>query len=231
MRYDAIARAWLGFAAVSIVLAALVAATIWVVNPAEAARDPVATLQAAPAASPPADRARAPHLANDSGERLYLTPAASRLAARDGLLPAGIQSIIETTGKLQYGQFKWDTAGVPPGKLQIRVDLDRQLISVFIGPHEVGTAVIAYGANGKESPRGHLPILGKTRDYHSITYDAPMPYSLWLRSDGVAIHGSEVTPGHATNGCIGVPVEFARHLFDLAKTGDFVDIVGDAKAG
>ena len=226
MRYDAIARAWMGFAVVLIGIAALVGATIWVLTPAEAAHtDPVALPKSVTSAP------SLPHLAHDSGDRLYLTPNASRLAAKDGLLPAGIKSIIDTTGQLKYGQYKWDTVGVPPGKLKIRVDLDRQLISVFIGPHEVGTAIIVYGANGKESPRGHLPILGKTKDYHSITYDAPMPYSLWLRSDGVAIHGSEVTPGHATNGCIGVPTEFAKRLFALAHKGDIVDIIGDAKAG
>ncbi len=99
-------------------------------------------------------------------------------------------------------------------------------MSVFQGPHEIGTAVIVYGVDGKETPRGKLPILGKSRDYRSITYDAPMPYSLWLRDDGVALHGSSVEMGKATNGCIGVPVEFAERLFDVAAKGDVIEVLG-----
>lgn len=129
---------------------------------------------------------------------------------------------------MAFGEWHWDEQGVPPGPLSIRVDLERQLISVFRGPHEIGNAVIVYGIDGKETPRGRLPIRGKTRDYHSITYDAPMPYSLWLREDGVALHGSSVKLGKATNGCIGVPVEFAEKVFEAAETGDIVEVLGKA---
>ena len=83
----------------------------------------------------------------------------------------------------------------------------------------------------RKHPRGRLPILRKVADYHSRTYDAPMPSSLFLRNDGVAIHGSNVVPGKATNGCIGVPIPFAEELFDVAKVGDIVEIVGGEKSG
>lgn len=147
-------------------------------------------------------------------------------AARRGLLPAATQSLLSTGGPLAFGAWKWDEAGVPPGPVGVRVDLDRQLISVFRGAHEIGTAVIVYGAAGKDTPRGRLPILGKSRDHHSRTYDAPMPFSLWLREDGVALHGSNVRMGRATNGCIGVPVDFAEKLFAIAEKGDVIEIVG-----
>lgn len=86
--------------------------------------------------------------------------------------------------------------------------------------------MILYGAEGKETPRGKLRIRGKTRDHHSRTYDAPMPFSLWLREDGVALHGSNVAMGRATNGCIGVPVPFAEKLFAVARKGDVVEVIG-----
>ena len=120
---------------------------------------------------------------------------------------------------------------MPRGPLGIRVDLNRQLVSGFRGPDEIGTAVIVYGIDGKDTPRGKLPILGKTRDYHSVTYDAPMPFSLWLREDGVALHGSSVTMGKATNGCIGVPVEFAEKLFAVAEKGDIIEVIGGPGKG
>ena len=132
---------------------------------------------------------------------------------------------------MKFGTWRWDTAGVPAGPVSVRVDLDRQLVSVFQGRDEIGTAVIVYGVEGKDTPRGRLPILGKSRDYHSITYDAPMPFSLWLRDDGVALHGSNVRMGRATNGCIGVPVEFAGKLFEVARKGDIVEVVGAPAKG
>ena len=157
---------------------------------------------------------------------MFLSPAESGEAARRGLAPRGTRSILATGGKLAHGNWRWDEAGVPEGPLGVRVDLNRQLVSVFRGPDEIGTAVIVYGVDGKDTPRGKLPILGKTRDYHSVTYDAPMPFSLWLREDGVALHGSSVTMGKATNGCIGVPVEFAEKLFAVAEKGDVIEVIG-----
>ncbi len=63
----------------------------------------------------------------------------------------------------------------------------------------------------------------------SHTYDAPMPFALMLTNDGVAIHASNVRQGWATHGCIGVPIDFAKRLFDTAKLGDSVLIISAAK--
>lgn len=183
---------------------------------------------------PPSDSPTAvarPAFADASERRVFLTATEIAEAERRKLLPKGTRSILSTGGGLKYGEWRWDDQGVPAGQIAVRVDLARQLVSVFQGRDEVGTSVIVYGANGKETPRGKLPILGKSRDYHSITYDAPMPFSLWLRKDGVAVHGSSVTMGHATNGCIGVPVEFAEKLFEVAAKGDIVEVLGGPEAG
>jgi len=82
--------------------------------------------------------------------------------------------------------------------------------------------------NGKPTPTGAFPVLQKAADYHSTTYDAPMPYMLRLTADGVAIHASNVRQGWATHGCVGVPLEFARKLFAEAKLGDQVSITDKA---
>jgi len=161
-----------------------------------------------------------------SDARLFLTKLESVEAARRGLAPRGTRSIIRIGHALEFGEWHWDEQGVPEGRMAVRVDLARQLVSVYRGPDEIGTAVILYGAKGKETPLGKLPILGKSRDHHSRIYDAPMPYSLWLRNDGVAVHGTTVSAGRASNGCIGVPVEFAAKLFDAVDKGDIVEVIG-----
>jgi lipoprotein-anchoring transpeptidase ErfK/SrfK len=127
---------------------------------------------------------------------------------------------------LQFGDYSWDDRGVPAGPTWIRVDLKSQLMSVFRGPHEIGTAVIVYGGDNKQTPSGKLHVLGKARDHRSSLYDAQMPFTLRLTDDGVSIHASTVRWGAATHGCIGVPLPFAERLFAASKIGDEVVIVG-----
>ena len=144
-------------------------------------------------------------------------------------LPGGrrevVRSILNITKPMRFGDFVWNEDRIPAGSVWVRVDLTRQLLSVFRGGHEIGSAVILYGTDGKATPTGSFTILEKNPDYYSRTYDAPMPYMLRLTNDGVAIHGSNVRQGWATHGCIGVPLGFARLLFGVAKKSDPVIIV------
>jgi lipoprotein-anchoring transpeptidase ErfK/SrfK len=128
---------------------------------------------------------------------------------------------------MQYGDYVWNDRNVPNGPVWVRVDLDRQIISVFRAGHEIATAVVLYGADEKQTPAGVFPVLAKIKDHESSTYDAKMPYTLRLTGDGVSIHASEVRWGRATHGCIGVPLAFAKKLFDQVSKGDQVVIVSD----
>ncbi len=175
------------------------------------------------AATPPGTVAPA-QLPPDTDERHYLTPAAAQQGAALRILPPGARSVLKVDGQLSYGQWIWQDADVPEGDIIVRADLRNQLLSVFRGGHEIGTAVMLYGAEGHETPVGSFPIRRKVADYHSRAYDAPMPYSLFLTDDGVAIHGSDVRYGRATHGCVGLPEEFAQRLFAVADTGDRVEI-------
>lgn len=142
-----------------------------------------------------------------------------------GLAPGQVHSILNLPDRMRYGDFRWDEAGVPNGPILIRVDRRAQILSVFRDGHEIGTAVILYGAPQKPTPAGTYPVLGKAAFHRSRSYNADMPHTLWLTRDGVAIHGSRVREGAATHGCIGLPDAFARKLFDMVQPGDPVVIV------
>ncbi len=161
--------------------------------------------------------------------REILSPAQQIEAKRSGLLPAGVRSLLRTGGQMRHGEFQWNEEGAPAGPLTIWVDVRTQLISVFRGGHEIGTAVIVYGDDSMETPLGRFPILSKHRDYHSRSYDAPMPFSLFITDTGVALHGSPMSRRRATHGCIGLPDKFAELLFDAAKVGDLVEVVRSAE--
>lgn len=165
---------------------------------------PLAAPRAPPAASVPA------------------VPVAA-LASAD---PFVIKSILPIEGSIRYGDWFWDESAAPKaGKLVITVDLEARVISAFRDGHEIGTAVALLGTQSHPTPLGSFPILTKEKDNVSEKYDnAPMPHTLRLTWDGIAIHGSPVMNGYASHGCIGVPDDFAARLFAAAKRGDKVII-------
>ncbi len=156
--------------------------------------------------------------------RQKILPGEAVVANADKILPLGTKSLLIVPRRLQHGDYVWNEEGVPPGRVTIWVDLRRQMISAFRSGHEIGTAVIVYGAEDMSSPEGTFPILRKIRDYHSRSYDAPMPNSLFITNDGVALHGSPISKRRASHGCIGLPVDFAHQLFDATSVGDIVEI-------
>jgi len=181
----------------------------------------------APNAKPTARAARAAALPPG---RVAVTEASARQALQQGLILRPVGTILAVPGRMHYGDYRWDEAGVPKGRVWVRVDLQSQIISVFRSGQEIGTAVILYGADGLPTPAGKFPVLAKLKDHRSQTYDAPMPYTLRLTSDGVSIHASNVRWGYATHGCVGVPEAFAVKLFEAVSVGDPVLIVGQAPA-
>ena len=168
-----------------------------------------------------------PPVAAAPSDRIAVPADMLRQAYASGAIDRPIKTILNVHGRMRYGDYRWDDEGVPAGPTWIRVDLDAQLISVFRSGHEIGTAVILYGADGLATPTGKFPILAKFKDHRSATYDnAPMPFTLRLTGDGVSIHASNVRWGYATHGCIGIPESFAAKLFSVASVGDEVLITG-----
>jgi len=167
----------------------------------EATAAPAAETSAAPSASP--------------------TPVT---AGRDE--PLVIKRILPIDGPIRYGEWHWDEAGVPDGPLVVTVDLEARVVSVFRGGYEIGATAALLGTPQHPTPLGTFPILSRERHNVSEKYgNAPMPWTLRLTHDGVAIHGGGlVENGYASHGCIGVPDEFASRLFAAAKKGDKVII-------
>lgn len=147
--------------------------------------------------------------------------------------PFVIKRVLPIDGPIRYGEWHWDDEGVPPGPLVITVDLQARVISVFRNGFEIGAAAAMLGTDEHPTPTGLFPILTKERHNVSERYgNAPMPWTLRLTWDGIAIHGgSEVERGYASHGCVGVPDEFASRLFDIARVGDRVIVTNGQMTG
>jgi hypothetical protein len=135
-----------------------------------------------------------------------------------------VSRVLELERPLRHGDYVWRPEGAPKGRITITADLEAETLSVFREGYEIGVAAILYGVPDHPTPLGSFRILQKDATHKSNIYDAPMPYMLRLTNDGVAIHGSKVSWGTASHGCIGVPVQFAKLLFAEAKIGDTVTI-------
>jgi lipoprotein-anchoring transpeptidase ErfK/SrfK len=147
--------------------------------------------------------------------------------------PFTIKRILPIDGPIKYGQWFWDDKDVPAGPLVITIDLDARVLSVFRDGYEIGATAVLLGTDENPTPLGTFPILSKERHNVSEKYgDAPMPWTLRLTGDGVAIHGGHaVELGWASHGCIGAPNEFMSKLFAIAKVGDKAIITRGKRAG
>ena len=195
-----------------------------------------AATEAAPTAQ--AQAPRGPAVRMIASEVVQPLPAATAPAASSPFAyasndPFVIKSILPIEGSIRYGDWFWDESAAPKsGKLVITVDLEARVISAFRDGHEIGTAVALLGTRAHPTPVGTFPILTKERDNVSEKYnDAPMPWTLRLTWEGIAIHGSPVLNGYASHGCIGVPDHFAAKLFAAAGHGDKVIITRGRMVG
>lgn len=177
----------------------------------------------------PGDRATVVyHVVEPSGPRLRYPEGKRPALPLTGGETRQVASLLNVDQAMKFGDFVWNDDGVREGPAWVRIDLARQMISVFRGGDEIGTAVILYGTDGMPTPSGRFTVRNKDATYHSRSYDAPMPFALFLTDDGVAIHASNVRRGFATHGCIGVPEDFARRLFAVVEKGDPVWVLPPA---
>ena len=146
--------------------------------------------------------------------------------------PLTIKRILPIDEPIKYGQWFWDDKDVPQGPLVITVDLEARVLSVFRDGYEIGATAVLLGTDEHPTPLGTFPILAKERHNVSEKYgDAPMPWTLRLTGDGVAIHGGHaVELGWASHGCIGAPNGFMQKLFPIASKGDQVIITRGKRA-
>ena len=117
------------------------------------------------------------------------------------------------------------------GPLLLQVSLNDQRMYVYDRNGYVTQTRISSGRRGHETPVGIYSILEKKVDHTSNIYlDAKMPHMQRLTQTGIALHGG-VIPGHpASGGCVRLPFDFARRIFDHTTINERVVIAPDVRA-
>ena len=126
------------------------------------------------------------------------------------------------------GKFQWlAPVDKQPGDYVNRmvVSLADQRLYVYHDQLLLAWSTVSSGCAGHETPIGSYTVSQKDVDHHSNLYDnAPMPFFLRLTDDGLGLHAG-YNPGYpASHGCLRLPPDLARDLYQHVEAGTQVEI-------
>jgi hypothetical protein len=151
------------------------------------------------------------------------------VAHAQGARASAVMDQAHQSESLRPGQWVWAPDASPAGPVVVFVDLSRQLATVYRNAVRIGVATISSGRRRYETPTGVFTVLRKNVHYRSRRYDnAPMPFSVWVTDDGIALHAGAVSGRPASHGCVRLPYAFAQHLFQTVSVGGVVVMTGAA---
>lgn len=147
--------------------------------------------------------------------------AAQSLAASVPFWGARQSSSVDTPpAQLKPGEWIWGGDSKAMGPMVVVVSLTEQRAYVYRNGVLVAVSTVSTGKPGHATPTGVFTILQKDKDHHSSKYNnAPMPYQERLTWDGIALHAGGLPGYPESHGCVHMPSEFARLLFDATNMG------------
>jgi hypothetical protein len=129
---------------------------------------------------------------------------------------------------LKKGQFLWMADAVTSGPVLMVVSITEQKAYVYRNGILIGATTVSTGRPGHVTPTGVFTVLQKQKEHRSTIYDgAPMPYMERLTWGGVALHAGGLPGYPESHGCIHLPSEFAKELYDVSPPGMTV-VIADA---
>lgn len=117
-------------------------------------------------------------------------------------------------------------ASPAPCSAQARACIDLSANTTWLMDNGVvtyGGVPITSGRPGYETPAGTFHVTYKDIDHWSKAYNAPMPYSVFFTTSGIAFHeGSLSVQSH---GCVHLSQAAAQTYFNTLQPGDVVEVV------
>jgi hypothetical protein len=94
----------------------------------------------------------------------------------------------------------------------------------------IGVASASTGKKGHETPTGVFHTTLKDAKHRSSKYNnAPMPYTERFTSSGIALHAGGLPGYPSSHGCVHLPSEYARLLFNEAPLGMTVVVTNSTR--
>lgn len=110
-------------------------------------------------------------------------------------------------------------------KFYIVLDLSDQRLRLFDSHHQVVfSSRVSTGRGGYRTPKGEFVITDKHKNHRSTIYNVKMPYFQRLSCSAIGFHAGYVPGYPASHGCIRMPYQSAKQLFNTTPAGTRVVI-------
>ena len=100
------------------------------------------------------------------------------------------------------------------------LDLSEQRLRLYDAQDKViFSSRVSTGKSGYQTPKGEYVITDKHRSHRSTIYNVKMPYFQRLSSGAIGFHSGYVPGYPASHGCIRMPYQSAKELFNTTPAG------------
>ena len=121
---------------------------------------------------------------------------------------------------MKPGDYVWAPQRAGEGELIMIVSIPDQRVHVYRGGVRIARSTCSTGRPGHSTPTGVFTVLQKDADHVSSTYKgAAMPFMERLTWTGIALHAGNLPGYPASHGCIRMPYDFAKRLYDVSHLG------------
>ncbi|MDD5260215.1 MAG: L,D-transpeptidase [Methylacidiphilales bacterium] len=110
----------------------------------------------------------------------------------------------------------------------IRVDLSCQKAYVIQDGDVIWETDLSSGRDSNPTPTGNYAVTDKHEYWVSTIYNIPMPYFMRLSSGEMGMHAGWLPGFPASHGCMRMPLDKAKELFESTEVGTPVIIEGKA---
>ena len=134
--------------------------------------------------------------------------------------------------------YKRNTSNTINGGTYVEVDLDEQWLYFYEkGNNTIMTPIVSGDVNkGYMTPTGVFRLISKSTDavLRGADYETPVKYWMLFRTGGYGLHdaywrvkfGEDEYKYNGSHGCVNMPPEAAKRLYDAISVGDYVIIYG-----
>jgi hypothetical protein len=111
----------------------------------------------------------------------------------------------------------------PTGAVKIHISTGAQRVYVTQGDEVLLATPCSVGTSATPTPKGEFRILGKTR--HRRRASSPgAGYPMSFYGPAYGMHWGFVKPYPCTHGCVRLPLNSARKIFDMIKVGTPISV-------
>lgn len=114
-----------------------------------------------------------------------------------------------------------------PSAVQVKISTSAQKLYVVEGNEVLLATPVCVGTSAAPTPKGTFPIRAKVANRRRVSSPgAGYPMTFWMEFSGPAygMHWGFVKPYPATHGCVRMPLNSARKVFNLVRVGTPINV-------